>query len=419
MAGSTYDAATLEIFAEPPIGCTSRFWSSSTRIAVTASVIAVAVSYPAAYAIAKAPASRQTMLLVLVMLPFWSNYLIRTYAWMVLLNREGVINHALQSIGLIDEPLNILYGEFAIIVGLVYNYSPFVVLAIYAALQRLDPSYAEASRDLGAGAAMTFWRITLPLTASGVAAGAVFVFVLSIGNFITPDLLGGGRIQMVGNLIYDQFLSARDWPFGSALSMILIAIDDGGPVRAGARRQPGTRRNRPPTMRRILDVHLGCVLLFLYAPIATLMVLSFNRAGLPTVWTGLSLRLVREAPRQPGHRRGGAQFRHRRLDLDRTRDRARHAFGPRRRAPAAVRSARRASVRTDDHSRYRAGDRIVVIFHAARADARAPLDHPRACGFQHRLRLRRGEGAAQELRLVAYRGFPGSRGRRLSPRSGG
>jgi spermidine/putrescine transport system permease protein len=163
------------------------------------------------------------MLLVLVMLPFWSNYLIRTYAWMVLLNREGVINNALQSVGLIDEPLNILYGEFAIIVGLVYNYSPFVVLAVYAALQRLDPSYAEASRDLGAGAATTFRRITLPLTASGVAAGAVFVFVLSIGNFITPDLLGGGRIQMVGNLIYDQFLSARDWPFGSALSMILIA----------------------------------------------------------------------------------------------------------------------------------------------------------------------------------------------------
>jgi spermidine/putrescine transport system permease protein len=221
--GIDYDVATLENFRRAADRVYLSILLSSTRIAITASLIAVAISYPAAYAITKAPYQRQTMLLVLVMLPFWSNYLIRTYAWMVLLNREGVINHALRSIGVIEEPLNILYGEFAIIVGLVYNYSPFVVLAIYASLQRLDPAYAEASRDLGAGAATTFWRVTLPLTASGVAAGAVFVFVLSIGNFITPDLLGGGRIQMVGNLIYDQFLSARDWPFGSALSMILIA----------------------------------------------------------------------------------------------------------------------------------------------------------------------------------------------------
>ena len=117
-----------------------------------------------------------------------------------------------------------LYNEFAVVLGLVYNYTPFVILAIYAALQRLDPSYAEASRDLGATAATTFWRITLPLTAPGVAAGAVFVFVLSIGNFITPDLLGGGKLQMVGNLIYDQFLTARDWPFGATLSAVLIAI---------------------------------------------------------------------------------------------------------------------------------------------------------------------------------------------------
>ncbi len=110
------------------------------------------------------------------------------------------------------------------VLGLVYSYTPFVILAIYSSLQRLDPSYAEASRDLGAGAATTFLRIILPLTAPGVAAGAVFVFVLSIGNFVTPDLLGGGKFQMVGNLIYDQFLSARDWPFGATLSALLIAL---------------------------------------------------------------------------------------------------------------------------------------------------------------------------------------------------
>ena len=140
----------------------------------------------------------------------------------MLLNPAGLVNGAMQAMGLPALPL--LYNEFAVVLGLVYNYTPFVILAIYAALQRLDLSYAEASRDLGATAAQTFWRITLPLTAPGVAAGAVFVFVLSIGNFITPDLLGGGKLQMAGNLIYDQFLTARDWPFGATLSAILIAI---------------------------------------------------------------------------------------------------------------------------------------------------------------------------------------------------
>jgi spermidine/putrescine transport system permease protein len=196
----------------------------SGRIALTATVLSILLAYPAAYAISRARPRLQPALLVLVMLPFWSNYLIRTYAWMVLLNREGLINTLLTSIGAVSQPLDLLYNEFAVVLGFVYNYSPFVILAIYAALQRLDPSFAEASRDLGAGAWLTFRRITLPLTLPGVAAGGVFVFVLSIGNFVTPDLLGGGRMQMVGNLIYDQFLTARDWPFGATLSMILIGI---------------------------------------------------------------------------------------------------------------------------------------------------------------------------------------------------
>ncbi len=197
---------------------------TSAKIAGLATAIAIVIAYPAAYAIAKAPRSRQTGYLVLVMLPFWSNYLIRTYAWIVLLNREGLINRGLEAGGLISEPLPLLYNEFAIVTGLVYNYLPFVVLAIYASISRLNPELQEASEDLGASPLRTFVRVTLPLTLPGVAAGSVFVFVLSIGNFITPDLLGGGRLQMVGNLIYDQFLSARDWPFGAALSFILIGI---------------------------------------------------------------------------------------------------------------------------------------------------------------------------------------------------
>jgi spermidine/putrescine transport system permease protein len=196
----------------------------SAIVALTATLIALLIGYPAAYAIAKAPPSWQTALLFLAILPFWTNYLIRTYAWIVLLNPAGLINAALIGTGLRSEPLTLLYTKSAVVLGLVYSYTPFVILAIYSALQRLDPTYAEASRDLGAGPVQTFLRITLPLTAPGVAAGAVFVFVLSIGNFVTPDLLGGGKFQMVGNLIYDQFLSARDWPFGAALSAMLIAL---------------------------------------------------------------------------------------------------------------------------------------------------------------------------------------------------
>lgn len=197
---------------------------TSARVAGLATLIALAIAYPAAYAITLAPKRRQGALLFFAVLPFWSNYLIRTYAWIVLLNREGLLNGALEGLGYRGEPLSMLYTEGAVIAGLVYNYLPFVILAIYASLSRLPAELREASRDLGAGAVTTFLRVTLPLTLPGVMAGAVFVFVLSIGNFVTPALLGGGRFQMVGNLVYDQFLSANDWPFGAALGLLLISV---------------------------------------------------------------------------------------------------------------------------------------------------------------------------------------------------
>ena len=197
---------------------------TSALIAGTATLIAVVIGYAAAYAIAAAPRHRQPFLLFLAVLPFWSNYLIRTYAWIVLLNREGLITQGLRMIGYEGEPPSLLYTEGAVITGLVYNYLPFVILACYAPLSRLNPEMAEASRDLGASPFTTFRRVILPMTLHGIAAGAVFVFVLSIGNFITPALLGGGRFQMIGNLVYAQFLTANDWPFGAALSMALIAI---------------------------------------------------------------------------------------------------------------------------------------------------------------------------------------------------
>jgi spermidine/putrescine transport system permease protein len=163
-------------------------------------------------------------LLALVVLPFWTSYLIRTYAWIVLLNREGLINRVLFSLGLIDEALPLLYNEFAIILGLLSGYLPFMILPLYASIERLNPELLEASANLGAPPLKTFFTITLPLTLPGIIAGVIFVFVPSMGNFFVPELLGGGRKIMVGNMIRDQFLKARDWPFGATLAFGLIAL---------------------------------------------------------------------------------------------------------------------------------------------------------------------------------------------------
>jgi len=196
----------------------------SAFIAGLSAAIAVVIGYAAAYAIATMPKSAQPALLFFAILPFWSNYLVRTYAWIVLLNREGLITGLARWFGYDDEMPRLLYTEGAVVVGLIYNYLPFVILACYAPLSRLNTEITEASLDLGASGWTTFRRITLPMTAAGIATGFVFVFVLSIGNFVTPALLGGGQFQMIGNLVYAQFLTANDWPFGAALSMVLIAI---------------------------------------------------------------------------------------------------------------------------------------------------------------------------------------------------
>jgi spermidine/putrescine transport system permease protein len=222
--GIDWSAATLENFARAFDHLYFSIFLDSARIALIATMIALLIGYPAAYAIMKAPERWQTSLLFLAILPFWTNYLIRTYAWIVLLNREGLINRALESAGLIQEPLPLLYNDFAIVTGLVYGYVPFMILALYSSISKLGPELREASADLGASAWRTFLRITFPLTLPGIAAGSVFVFVLSIGNFVTPDLLGGGKRTMLGNLIYDQFLTARDWPFGATLAFILVGV---------------------------------------------------------------------------------------------------------------------------------------------------------------------------------------------------
>jgi spermidine/putrescine transport system permease protein len=158
------------------------------------------------------------------MLPFWTSFLVRTYAWLFLLRDTGLINTVLQSLGIIHVPLPLLYNDGAVLLGLVYGYLPFMVLPIYATLERLDPSLLEAAADLGARPVTAVFRVVLPLSKPGIVAGAVLVFIPCLGAYLTPDLLGGGRSVLVGNLVQNQFTTARDWPFGAAVSVLLMAL---------------------------------------------------------------------------------------------------------------------------------------------------------------------------------------------------
>ena len=222
--GGVVAAFTLDNFARALDPLYVRVLVFSVRVALIATLVALLIGYPAAYLIATLPVRWRTPVLVLTVLPFWTSLLIRTYAWIVLLNREGLINRGLEGVGVIDQPLELLNNEFAIVLGLVYGYLPLMILPIYASIERLNPELREASADLGGNPVRTFLRVTLPLTLPGIAAGCIFVFVPCLGNFIVPDLLGGGLSSMIGNLIQSQFLRARDWPFGATLSLVLIAL---------------------------------------------------------------------------------------------------------------------------------------------------------------------------------------------------
>ncbi len=197
---------------------------SSVRTAAVTTLIALLVGYPTAYVIARLPRRWKTIALIAVVLPFWTNFLIRVYAWVILLSGPGLVNETLTGVGLIDKPIQFLYNEGTIVTGLLYSYLPLMILPLYAAIERLDPQLREASANLGARPARTFASVTLPLTVPGVLTGCVFVFVPCLGNFVIPEILGGGRSIMAGNLIRDQFLKARDWPFGSTLALAVIAV---------------------------------------------------------------------------------------------------------------------------------------------------------------------------------------------------
>ena len=192
-------------------------------MAAVATVLCLLMGFPLALAIARSQ-KWKNVLLYLVILPFWTSFLVRTYAWMFLLRDTGLINTALQALGVISEPLPLLYNSGAVLLGLVYGYVPFMVLPIYATLERLDKSLIEASADLGARPWITLTRVIVPLAGSGIRAGAILVFIPCLGAYLTPDLLGGGKTVMIGNLVQNQFTTARDWPFGSAVSLALMGI---------------------------------------------------------------------------------------------------------------------------------------------------------------------------------------------------
>ena len=196
----------------------------SLFLAGACTLLCLILAFPLAYFIAlQKSASVKNVWLFLVTLPFWTSFLVRTYAWIIILRTEGLINKGLMECGLIHEPLNLLYNNFAILIGLVYGELPFMILPLYTVLEKIEKSLLEASSDLGSSPSQTFYRVILPLCHSGISAGVILVFIPSLGAFITPDLLGGAKSMMVGNLIQSQFTIVRDQPFGSAIAFLLTA----------------------------------------------------------------------------------------------------------------------------------------------------------------------------------------------------
>ncbi len=197
---------------------------SSLTIAFIATVLTLLIGYPIAYGMAKAPASLRPTLLMLVILPFWTSFLIRVYAWIAILKPEGLFNQLLLFIGIIDQPLIILNTNTAIFIGIVYSYLPFMVLPLYAALEKMDGTLIEAAQDLGCTPLKAFWKVTFPLSIPGVVAGFMLVFIPATGEFVIPDLLGGSSTLMIGKTLWNEFNANRDWPVSSAVATILLLL---------------------------------------------------------------------------------------------------------------------------------------------------------------------------------------------------
>ncbi len=196
----------------------------SVWLAILNTVLCLLVGYPFAFYIARQAPSRQRMLIFLVMIPFWTNFMVRTYALIFIVRDTGFINNILISLGVIDAPLRIMFTQTGVLLGMLYGYMPFAILPLYASIERLDFNYVQAAQDLGANGLKVFLRIILPLTMPGVVAASIITFIPTLGAYVTPDLMGGGNTFLVGNLLQQQFMTVRDWPFGSALGIILMVM---------------------------------------------------------------------------------------------------------------------------------------------------------------------------------------------------
>lgn len=199
-------------------------FSSSLVMAAATTVLCLLIGYPFAYFISMKAKEKRAFLMMLIIIPFLTNSLIRTYGWIILLRTEGLINQLLLGLHIIKEPLKLIYNNIGVMIGMVYTLLPFMVLPLYTSIEKLDKSILEAANDLGAKPRNSFLKVTLPLTVPGIFAGSIMVFIPTLGYFFIPDLLGGSKVMLIGNLIKNQFLTARNWPLGAALSIFLIII---------------------------------------------------------------------------------------------------------------------------------------------------------------------------------------------------
>jgi putrescine transport system permease protein len=215
--------ATLTNYRELAEGCL-RAYGNSLGLAALATLLCLLIGYPVAFAISRAPGVWRQLLLFFVMLPFWTSFLIRVYAWIAILQPSGLLNRLLLAAGLVDMPLPLLYNGFAVELGLVYSYLPFMILPLYGSLSRLDESLVEAAADLGARPWHAFVQVILPLTLPGIAAGSLLVFIPAVGEFVIPDLLGGPSTVMVGKLLWQEFFDNVDWPAAAAIAVVLVVV---------------------------------------------------------------------------------------------------------------------------------------------------------------------------------------------------
>ena len=225
----TDDAVTLTIKFSNYVSLTqdSLYFSaylSSIKFAAITTVICLAIAYPFAYFMARSPADRRPALLMLVMLPFWTSFLLRVYAWKMLLSDSGVFNNVMLAVGMINEPIKMMNTPFSLVLGMVYMYVPFMILPLYANLAKMDLRLLEAALDLGATPWQAFWRITVPLSKSGIIAGSMLVFIPCIGEYVIPELLGGPETLMIGRVLWDEFFSNNDWPMAATVAVVMILL---------------------------------------------------------------------------------------------------------------------------------------------------------------------------------------------------